>query len=88
MPFETAAKRGQGFQVLMVHSAMTKLVKKDSVQDQESDEQEKMHVVGNSLGMSGHHWDCVLHNMSPILIHKNEPDIDPLSGYNPQELNV
>lgn len=46
MPFETAAKSGQGFQVSMVHSAVTKLVKENSVQDQESDEQEKKHAVG------------------------------------------
>lgn len=69
VPFETAAKRGQGFQVSIVHSAITKLVKEDSVEDQESDEQEKVHAVGNSLGMSGHCWDCGLH-ISPNLIPK------------------
>lgn len=52
-----------------MHSAMTKLVKEDSVEDQESDEQEKVHAVGNSLGMLGYCWDCVLH-IFPNLIPK------------------
>lgn len=77
MSFETAAERGGGFQASMVHSVLTKLVKEDSVEDWQNDEQERCMRgkfcwdVGTPLG------SCFAR---PDPDPKTEPDNDPDMG--------